>query len=85
MDDAPDVAGTWASRAVILGGEPLSPTESLAVARHAADGFAWGDGGSGAAQLALAARGAGGRRRVTVRVALPVAVTVLTEGRGARR
>ena len=54
MDDAPDLAGTWASRAVTLGGEPLEPAESLAVARHAADGFAWGDGGSGAAQLALA-------------------------------
>ena len=54
MDDAPDVAGMWAGREVTVGGEPLSPSESLAVARHSADGFAWGHGGSGSAQLALA-------------------------------
>ena len=54
MDDAPDIAGTWASREVTVGGEPLSPCESLAVARHSPDGFNWGYGGSGPAQLALA-------------------------------
>ena len=31
-----------------------NPSESLAVARHSPDGFDWGDGGSGAAQLSLA-------------------------------
>ena len=33
-DEAPVVAGTWASREVTVGGEPLSPSESLAVARR---------------------------------------------------
>ena len=32
----------------------LNPSESLAVARHSPDGFSWGCGGSGPAQLALA-------------------------------
>ena len=39
---------------VYLAGGRLNPSESLAVARHSADGFGWGDGGSGAEQLALA-------------------------------
>ena len=31
-----------------------TPASSLAVTRHSAHGFGWGDGGSGAAQLAIA-------------------------------
>ena len=48
------IQGHWRTREVDLPGGRLSPSESLAVARHSADGFGWGDGGSGAAQLALA-------------------------------
>ena len=33
MDDAPVIVGTWASREVTVGGEPLNSSESLAVAR----------------------------------------------------
>ena len=50
----PRVGIGWRTREVGLPGGRLSPSESLAVARHSADGFGWGDGGSGAAQLALA-------------------------------
>ena len=48
------VQGEWETREVYLPGRRLSPSESLAVARHSAHGFGWGDGGSGAAQIALA-------------------------------
>ena len=48
------VQGEWETREVYLPGGRLSPSESLAVARHSAHGLGWGDGGSGAAQLALA-------------------------------
>ena len=40
MDDAPVIVGTWASREVTVGGEPLNPAESLVVVRHSPDGFA---------------------------------------------
>lgn len=40
------------TREVYLAGGRLNPGESLAVAGHSAHGFGWGDGGSGAAQLA---------------------------------
>ena len=49
-----DIQGEWETREVYVAGERLNPSESLAVARHSAHGFGWGDGGSGAAQLALA-------------------------------
>lgn len=39
---------------VQVDGEPLSPASSLAVFNHSPDGFAWGYGGSGPSQLALA-------------------------------
>ena len=39
---------------VILDGVPLTPTESQKVRNHSPDGFNWGYGGSGPAQLALA-------------------------------
>ena len=48
------IQSEWETRKVYLAGRRLSPSESLAVARHSAHGFGWGDGGSGAAQLALA-------------------------------
>ena len=48
------IEGEWETREIHLAGGRLSPSESLAVARHSAHGFGWGDGGSGAAQLALA-------------------------------
>ena len=48
------IQGEWETREVYVAGGRLNPMESLAVARHSAHGFGWGDGGSGAAQLALA-------------------------------
>lgn len=39
---------------VFMDGVPLDPRKSLAVINHSPDGFAWGYGGSGPAQLALA-------------------------------
>lgn len=39
---------------VYVDGVPLSPARSLAVFNHSPDGFAWGYGGSGPSQLALA-------------------------------
>jgi len=39
---------------VILNGEKLTPTKSQEVWDHSPDGFNWGYGGSGPAQLALA-------------------------------
>ena len=48
------IQGEWETREIYLASGRLNPSESLAVARHSAHGFGWGDGGSGAAQLALA-------------------------------
>lgn len=45
--------GGWYD-SVAVDGEPLSPKESQEVWNHSPDGFAWGYGGSGPAQLALA-------------------------------
>jgi hypothetical protein len=39
---------------VTIDGVALDPARSLAVVNHSPDGFAWGYGGSGPAQLALA-------------------------------
>ena len=39
---------------VFINGEMLDPTPSQRVFNHSPDGFAWGYGGSGPAQLALA-------------------------------
>jgi len=46
--------GNWESRNVWLNGKPLSPRKSQKVVNHSPDGFNWGYGGSGPAQLALA-------------------------------
>ena len=43
----------WETREVYVVGGRLNPSESLAVAGDSAYGFGWGDGGLGAAQLAL--------------------------------
>ena len=48
------IQGHWPTREVYLVGGRLNPAESLAVARHSPNGFGWGYGGSGPAQLALA-------------------------------
>ena len=48
------IEGHWSTGEVYLAGGRLNPGESLAVVPHSPDGFGWGDGGSGAAQLALA-------------------------------
>ena len=50
------IQGEWETREIYLAGGRLNPSESLAVARHSAHGFGWGDGGSDAAQLALLLR-----------------------------
>jgi len=42
------------TRDVWLDGKLLDPTESQALRNHSPDGFNWGYGGSGPAQLALA-------------------------------
>ena len=39
---------------VVVDGRPFSARQSLAVRSHSPDGFEWGYGGSGPAQLALA-------------------------------
>jgi hypothetical protein len=46
--------GNYNTREVWLDGQLLDPEPSLAIRNHSPDGFAWGYGGSGPAQLALA-------------------------------
>lgn len=46
--------GIWVTREVWLNGKKLSPVKSQKVWNHSPDGFNWGYGGSGPAQLALA-------------------------------
>jgi len=46
--------GIWSSRRVWLDGKELFPGPSQKVWNHSPDGFNWGYGGSGPAQLALA-------------------------------
>lgn len=46
--------GEWPSREVWLDEKKLSPKRSQKVFNHSPDGFNWGYGGSGPAQLALA-------------------------------
>lgn len=48
------IRGEWASHRVWLDDRELSPERSQAVVNHSPDGFSWGCGGSGPAQLALA-------------------------------
>jgi len=46
--------GKYKTRKIFLNDKELSPEKSQAVRNHSPDGFAWGYGGSGPAQLALA-------------------------------
>jgi len=46
--------GEYKTRRVWLNGEELKPSKSQKVHNHSPDGFNWGYGGSGPAQLALA-------------------------------
>ena len=48
------VRGVAATREVYLNGKLLKPSKSQRVRNHSPDGFNWGYGGSGPAQLALA-------------------------------
>ena len=48
------VKGEWSSRTVWVDGKVLDPSHSQKVRNHSPDGFNWGYGGSGPAQLALA-------------------------------
>lgn len=48
------IKGIYRTGEVWLNGKPLNPTKSQLVRNHSPDGFAWGYGGSGPAQLALA-------------------------------
>lgn len=48
------IVGYWESREVFIDGQELIPTKSQKLRNHSPDGFAWGYGGSGPAQLALA-------------------------------
>ena len=49
-----ELKGDWSSRRVWLFGKELDPEPSQKIINHSPDGFAWGYGGSGPAQLALA-------------------------------
>jgi len=48
------IMGYKSTRRVWMGGRELHPEESQRVWNHSPDGFSWGYGGSGPAQLALA-------------------------------
>jgi hypothetical protein len=48
------LSGRGGSGPVHFNGRPLSPLYSQRLINHSPDGFAWGYGGSGPAQLALA-------------------------------
>lgn len=54
----------WETCGLFVVGGGLNPSESLAVARHSAHGFAWGDGESGA--CSAAARHRQGERRCSL-------------------
>jgi hypothetical protein len=48
------LSGDWQTRNVRLDGNNLFPNRSQRIRNHSPDGFSWGYGGSGPAQLALA-------------------------------
>jgi len=48
------IRGEWANRRVWIGDREVFPTRSQRLWNHSPDGFNWGYGGSGPAQLALA-------------------------------
>lgn len=45
--------GDWESKEVYINGRNLSPAKGQKLRNHSPDGFNWGYGGSGPAQLAL--------------------------------
>jgi Family of unknown function (DUF6166) len=49
-----EIRGTWETKQVWIGGREVCPERSVRVRPHSPEGFSWGDGGSGSAQLALA-------------------------------
>lgn len=49
-----NLKGNFKTRQVWLNGELLNPRKSQKIINHSPDGFNWGYGGSGPAQLALA-------------------------------
>jgi hypothetical protein len=49
-----EIRGHWEAKQVWIGGREVRPERSLHVRNHSPDGFSWGDGGRGSAQLALA-------------------------------
>ena len=53
-EEMAELRGEWATRRVWLDGKELKPAKSQKVWNHSPDGFNWGYGGSGPAQLALA-------------------------------
>lgn len=55
--------GDWRTRTVWIDGVLLSPKPSQTLWNHSPDGFNWGYGGSGPAQLALAILLSAGVRR----------------------
>ena len=48
------IKGDWETRRVWINGRELLPGRSQKIVNHSPDGFNWGYGGSGPAQLALA-------------------------------
>lgn len=48
------MSGKWNEKRVWIDGVELLPDASMAIRDHSPDGFNWGYGGSGPAQLALA-------------------------------
>ena len=48
------IKGHWGSRQVTIDNQPLAEFKSQNIRNHSPDGFCWGYGGSGPAQLALA-------------------------------
>ncbi|MBA7465149.1 hypothetical protein ES707_00311 [subsurface metagenome] len=48
------IKGDWETRRVWINGKELLPGRSQKIVNHSPDGFNWGYGGSGPAQLALA-------------------------------
>ena len=48
------IVGYLGDRSVYIHGKQLDPAPSMKLRNHSPDGFAWGYGGSGPAQLALA-------------------------------
>jgi len=48
------IAGEWETKSIFINGKRLDAGLSQSLRNHSPDGFAWGYGGSGPAQLSLA-------------------------------